>query len=102
MQKTIKIIYNEDKKILCGENSINFTSMTISAQSILNLLNYSIGDKYDIEPIDFSTIEENVKDYLEPVYLLLLDIIDKINKIDEDATLLLSQSLNEEKKNLDE
>ncbi len=87
MHKTIKIIYETEKKIICGLKEIDFSSMTITAKMIFDLLDYSIGDTYVLESIDFNNIDEKTVDYIKPVYELIKDLIDNINKLVEDALL---------------
>lgn len=87
MQKTIKIIYEIEKKIICGPKEIDFSSMTITAKMIFDLLDYSIGDTYALEPIDFDSLDKKITDYIQPVYKLIDDLIKKINELSNDATL---------------
>ena len=87
MHKTIKIIYETEKKIICGLKEIDFSPMTITAKMIFDLLDYSIGDTYVLESIDFNNIDEKTVDYIKPVYELIKDLIDNINKLVEDALL---------------
>ena len=87
MQKTIKILYDTEKKIKCESREIDFSSMTITAQKLFDLLDYSIGDIYLLESIDFDSIDKKIADYIHPVYKLINDLIEKINKLAEDETL---------------
>ena len=87
MQKTINIIYETEKKITCGSKEIDFSSMTITAKMLFDLLDYSIGDTYSLDPIDFDSLDKKITDYIQPVYNLINDLIKKINELPNDATL---------------
>lgn len=87
MQKTIKIVYKTEKKIICESKEIDFDSMTITAKMLFDLLDYSIGDTYVLEPINFNSIDEKSVDYIKPVYDLIKDLIANVNKLAEDTLL---------------
>ena len=101
MQKTIKILYDTEKKIKCESREINFSSMTITAEKLFDLLDYSIGDIYLLESIDFDSIDKKIADYIHPVYKLINDLIEKINKLAEDATLKQKEETFKEKTTLE-
>jgi len=101
MQKTIKILYENEKKILCESKEIDFSSMTISAQKLFDLLDYSIGDVYLLEPIDFDSLDKRYIDYIQPIYNLIKDLIDNINKLSEEPTLKQKEEIFKTKTSLE-
>ena len=87
MQKTIEIIISE-KKIKCESREIDFSLMTITANDLLHLLDYSVNDTYSLKQIDFDSLENKITDYIQPIYDLIAVLIDNINKLTMDATLI--------------
>ncbi len=70
-----------------NQKEIDFDSMTITAKMLFDLLDYSIGDTYVLEPINFNSIDEKSVDYIKPVYDLIKDLIANVNKLAEDTLL---------------
>lgn len=101
MQKTIKILYENEKKILCGSKEIDFSSMTISAQKLFDLFDYSIGDVYLLESIDFDGLDKKNIDYIQPIYNLIKDLVDNINKLSEEPTLKQKEEIFKTKTSLE-
>ena len=87
MQKTIKIVYENEKKIVCASKELDFSSMTITAQKLFDLLDYSVGDTYLLEHIDFTSIDKRDVDYIQPIYNLISNLVCEINRLNEDSTL---------------
>lgn len=101
MQKTIKILFEREKKVLCGSKEIDFSSMTITAQKLFDLLDYSIGDIYLLEEIDFSSMDKKNSDYIQPMYNLIKELVENINKLAEETTLKQKEELFETKTSLE-
>lgn len=103
MQKTIKILFEKEKekKILCESKEIDFSSMTITAQKIFDLLDYSIGDIYQLEPIDFNNIDKKISDYIQPIYNLIKELVENINKLAEETTLKQKEEIFKTKRSLE-
>lgn len=83
MQKTIKIDL-KNKVLTCEGREIKYNNMTISGIEIFNFLDYNPGDKYDIEKIDLQKISESDRDYFSFFNSFILDLIEKINNLEND------------------
>lgn len=101
MLKHIEIMYNGEKKIKCASKEIDFSAMTITAGNLLDLLDYSIGDTYQIEKINFDNLDKKITDSIQPVYTLIKNLIDDINKLADDTTLKQKERVFVEKTTLE-
>jgi len=83
MEKTIKLIMEEDKdiKILVGGDlkyTIEEQDRKITAQEIYDLIEYEIGDKYNVETENKKQLDAPVLNYFKE---LIKDICERINDL---------------------
>ncbi len=86
MEKTIKLVMNEDKSISVFLNEalkceIKEESREISAQTIYEILDYKSGDKLTVESKNEKNIDKNVLVYFKELFD---DLCKRINGMDED------------------
>ncbi len=88
MEIKISIEYEAVNKIyLCSNEKriliLSNDSKEISAKDILNFLNYQKGNKYILSELsqDILNLDENNKNYIEQIHIMLQSIIDGVNNI---------------------
>lgn len=90
METNIKIEYEAINNIFLSSNEkrillLSNDNKEISAKMILEFLEYEKGKKYKLEELseDISKLDENNKNYIEQLYMMLQSIVDGINNIQQ-------------------
>lgn len=90
METNIKIEYEAVNNIFLSSNEkrillLSNDNKEISAKKILEFLDYEKGKKYKLEELseDISNLDENNKNYIEQIQLMLQSIVDGINNIQQ-------------------
>lgn len=85
MNKTLILKVNPERNLLikCGDSEQIITNNTLNADSLFKLLNFEVGDTFEVAPIDFDDDEH--KDVISAAKMLkkfLDDLVVKINQIE--------------------
>ena len=90
MEINIKIEYEAVNNIFLSSNEkrillLSNDNKEISAKKILEFFDYEKGQKYKLDELseDISNLDENNKNYIEQIHIMLQSIVDGINNIQQ-------------------